>query len=221
MKKVFLAIGATTFLLLWTSLVYAQSPCSTLTDPLEIVKCEQQRAGGSSGLENNSTALVTFLRQTAASLNAASVPGGPFGILVKTSGHNCHGYSCDIICSGQGNSQRQWDVLIAGGDPGGSYPSWELLRNITVRPCEFTASVPPTPTPIPPTVDLAPILARLAALEQDLSNTKTEAYNLRLELDEVRSLISSLPPATIACTDLPEYRGRGWFGSIMSKPVCR
>ena len=50
--------------------------------------------------------------------NAAGVSGGPFGILEKASGNNCGGYSCDIICSGQGNAQKQWDVLIDGGcDP--------------------------------------------------------------------------------------------------------
>lgn len=56
--------------------------------------------------------VVTFLRDVARSLNEGGVPGGPFGILRKTTGNNCGGFSCDIICAGQGEHQRQWDVLL-------------------------------------------------------------------------------------------------------------
>ncbi|MDQ3068123.1 MAG: hypothetical protein M3R55_00150 [Acidobacteriota bacterium] len=57
------------------------------------------------------TQVVAFLSQSAKDLNAAGISGAPFGILVKPGGYNCNGYSCDILCSGNGSGQRQWDVL--------------------------------------------------------------------------------------------------------------
>ena len=78
---------------------------------------------------------VAFLRAGARDLNRASVSGGPFGILVKESGNNCGGYSCDIICSGQGSSQRQWDVLVDE-----KYARWGTPMHggeMKVRPCEI------------------------------------------------------------------------------------
>ena len=82
------------------------------------------------------TEIVQFLRQVSRDLNRAGISGGPFGILVKTSGSNCHGYSCDIICSGNGGSQRQWDVLIDAGASNGL--TWhEVGPGQTVRPCEI------------------------------------------------------------------------------------
>ncbi len=54
------------------------------------------------------TETVVFLREVARDLNAAGFSGGPMGILRKTSGNNCDGYSCDIVC----NPRREgWDVL--------------------------------------------------------------------------------------------------------------
>ena len=80
--------------------------------------------------------IVEFLRQAARDLTKAGISGGPFGILVKTSGSNCNGYSCDIICSGNGGSQRQWDVLIDSGGTNGL--TWhEVGPGQTVRPCEI------------------------------------------------------------------------------------
>ena len=55
-----------------------------------------------------------------------------FGILVKTEGNNCHGYSCDIICEGHGGSQNQYDILIDD-----QFPNWAEVDNPTVRPCEI------------------------------------------------------------------------------------
>jgi hypothetical protein len=56
--------------------------------------------------------VIAFLAGSAKDMNAAGVAGGPFGILQKRTGNNCHGYSCDIICSGEGQQQKQWDVLV-------------------------------------------------------------------------------------------------------------
>ena len=72
------------------------------------------------------------------SLNANRIGGGPFGILRKGSGSNCGGYSCDIICAGQGNSQRQWDVLSDA--EGAQTPKWsgpETVPHIRVDACEI------------------------------------------------------------------------------------
>jgi hypothetical protein len=99
--------------------------------PQGIVECQRSKFGFMGEGE-----LVAFLRAVARDLNAAGIGGGPFGILVKDSGHNCHGYSCDIICAGQGGNQRQWDVL--GDAEGAQSPGWSgPLPTIVVRPCEI------------------------------------------------------------------------------------
>jgi hypothetical protein len=82
--------------------------------------------------------MVNFLRATARTLNAKGISGGPWGILRKSSGNQCNGWSCDIICSGQGNNQTQYDVL---GDVGGTNsPGWDgphTVPNIRVDYCEI------------------------------------------------------------------------------------
>jgi hypothetical protein len=105
--------------------------CSKLSSADAIVNCNFARWGGA--LRDSET--VEFLRSTARDLNRAGISGGPFGILVKTSGANCNGYSCDIICSGQGGNQRQWDVLLDSGRGGATWH--ELGSGIAVRPCEI------------------------------------------------------------------------------------
>ena len=45
--------------------------------------------------------------------NRVGVAGGPFGLLVKESGNQCGGYSCDVVCHGEGAAQKQYDVLIS------------------------------------------------------------------------------------------------------------
>jgi hypothetical protein len=82
--------------------------------------------------------LVAFLRGSARDMNAAGLSGGPFGLLRKTSGANCAGYSCDILCSGSGTSQRQWDVL--GDADGAQTPAWigpKVWPDIRVDTCEI------------------------------------------------------------------------------------
>jgi len=86
-----------------------RSPCAHLDDPLAIIGCWiaivfDDEPGPGEHWE--------LLSNVAREFNRAGVPGGPFGILVKQSGNNCVGYSCDIICAGQGNDQEQYDVLI-------------------------------------------------------------------------------------------------------------
>jgi len=83
----------------------------------------------------NSDALVEFLRRIAINMNASGLEHGPFGVLLKPGGHNCNGYSCDVICSGQGNGQRQWDVL--GDSDGAQTPKWDRIPNIRADVCEI------------------------------------------------------------------------------------
>ena len=79
-----------------------------------IVQCERSKYGFMSR-----TDIVNFLGATATDLNTHHIPGGPFGILPKTSGNQCNGYSCDIICNG--NAQG-WDVL--GDVDNAQTPQW-------------------------------------------------------------------------------------------------
>ena len=66
--------------------------------------------------------LLDFVNRLAANLNQNGIGGGPFGALRKTAGTSCGGYSCDIVCAGEGGGQRQWDVLhdleLAGATAG-------------------------------------------------------------------------------------------------------
>jgi hypothetical protein len=78
------------------------------TDPLSILTCHRSKYPE----HMSSSQAVAFLKGSARDMNRASISQGPFGILQKKTGNNCVGYSCDIICAGQGNSQKQWDVLI-------------------------------------------------------------------------------------------------------------
>lgn len=107
-------------------------PCNS-GSPLAIVQCERAKFGHMS-----SSQTVQFLRSTAVSLTRNGIGGGPFGLLRKSGGSNCNGYSCDIICSGQGNAQKQWDVL--GDAEGAQNPGWsgpETVPHIRVDVCEI------------------------------------------------------------------------------------
>lgn len=98
--------------------------------PLSIIQCQRSKYG-----YMGSSQLVAFLVASAKDLNANGHAGGPFGLLVKTGGHNCLGFSCDILCSGNGGSQRQWDVLIDG--EGAQKPVWNEVSNIAIRTCQI------------------------------------------------------------------------------------
>lgn len=107
-------------------------PCNS-SNPQTIVECERAKYGHMS-----SSQTVQFLRSTAASLTRNGISSGPFGILRKASGSNCNGYSCDIICSGQGNAQKQWDVLSDA--EGAQNPTWSgpsTVPNIRIDVCEI------------------------------------------------------------------------------------
>jgi hypothetical protein len=105
-------------------------PCTGTEE--QIVECRRHQFPG---FMSNSQ-IVAFLRAVARDLNAAGKPYAPsYGILVKDSGTQCDGYSCDIICAGNGPGQKQWDVLI--DVQGSQSPVFDDLGpGIAVRPCE-------------------------------------------------------------------------------------
>lgn len=100
--------------------------CAHLRNPLAIVSCRFAQHGGMDHEE-----VVDFLREVAYDLNQTGISdGGGFGILIKTEGNNCSGYSCDIICEGNGPDQNQYDILIDD-----AVPNFASVDNPTVRPC--------------------------------------------------------------------------------------
>jgi hypothetical protein len=94
--------------------------------PFGIVQCRRSQYGHMSSGE-----IVSFLRGVAKDLNAAGIGGGPWGILRKTSGHNCNGYSCDFICNTRDEGH---DVLI--DSEGAQTPTWGGLKAHS-RTCEI------------------------------------------------------------------------------------
>lgn len=109
------------------------APCDS-SNPDAIVRCERNKYPG---FMNNSQ-LVDFLRATARSLNRNGIGGGPWGILRKEGGNQCNGYACDIICAGQGTSQRQVDVLsdVESGQ-GAGWGATHTYPGIRVDVCEI------------------------------------------------------------------------------------
>jgi hypothetical protein len=106
------------------------APCIS-GSPEAVVACERAKFGFMSHDQ-----MAVFIRNVARSLNASRIPGGPWGILRKDSGANCGGYSCDIICAGQGGGQRQYDVLSDIDSEQG--PKWSgPLPTIRVDVCEI------------------------------------------------------------------------------------
>jgi hypothetical protein len=106
------------------------APCNS-SEPLKIVECERAKYGHMSRSQ-----MLDFVKATTRSLNRNGISGAPFGILQKDGGTQCGGYSCDVICSGNGPGQRQWDIL--GDIEGAQTPAWggpNTLPHIVVRDC--------------------------------------------------------------------------------------
>lgn len=109
----------------------SSDPCdaSNIDTPKEIVACEREKypAGHLSKPQ-----LADLTRAISRRLNAKGIDGGPFGVLVKKSGNNCNNYSCDIVCTGNGAEQRQFDVLIDENEP-----TWrQVSGTIRIDVCE-------------------------------------------------------------------------------------
>lgn len=108
-------------------------PCIS-SNPQTIVECERAKYRGHMSHDQ----MAALMRAVARSLNANGVAGGPYGILRKTSGTNCGGYSCDVLCAGSGNGQRQYDTL--GDIDGAQSAGWSgphTMPGIRVDVCEI------------------------------------------------------------------------------------
>ncbi len=90
------------------------APCTSATSHLGVVECRRKQYGNMDQAATNA-----FLRGVAKDLNAGNFSGGVFGIYEKTSGNQCLGYSCDLICSSTGGA---WDVLYDWEGP--QTPIW-------------------------------------------------------------------------------------------------
>ena len=98
----------------------------------DIVACRKAQYGH---IEHDE--LPEFLEKVAYDLNVGGHEHAPYGRLVKDTGNNCHGYSCDIICSDANGAHRQWDVLMDEDSLQG--PVWNRVPEVAVRPCEIVA----------------------------------------------------------------------------------
>jgi len=108
--------------------------CSSQTQPFNIVQCRRAQYGAHMSPDQ----VVVFEKSVASDINKAGISGGPYGVLKKSSGASCGGYACDIICAGQGSSQKQWDIL--GDSDGAQTPAWNGpngIPNIRVDTCEI------------------------------------------------------------------------------------
>jgi hypothetical protein len=108
------------------------SSCTSPKTAIGILECQRKKYS-----HMNADQTVAFLRASAKDINALATYGAPWGVLVKTSGANCSGYSCDILCLGNGPAQIQRDVLIDA--EGSQEPVWGDPMSggsIAVRPCE-------------------------------------------------------------------------------------
>ena len=109
------------------------TPCSGLTQPFDIVKCRRAQFGAHMTPDQ----VVVFLKSVASDLNKSAIGGGSYGLLRKSAGQSCGGYSCDIICSGSGAGQKQWDMLL--DSDGAQTPLWSgphTPPNIRVDACD-------------------------------------------------------------------------------------
>lgn len=126
------------------------------------------------------------------------------GLLRKTSGNNCGGFSVDGVMKKDGSA---WDILGDGG--GANNPQWNAIDPVDpalwtapTDPQDTTIPAPPapTPTPAPPPVDLGPVLAQFEALNANikaLSDAHERQYqDLVARLNEIKAIASQTAPKT-------------------------
>lgn len=152
------------------------------------------------GAENT----VKLLRQVAAEVHG--------GLLVKTSGSNCLGYSCDIVCFSPTN---QVDVLVDAENA--ARPTWSVLdpTSVVARPCEMVTAPPPPPPP-PPGDDLAKEIEKLRGSLTGMSDHVAELNaTIRAQNETIgalRDAVLALPSCQPTFT-WPNYRLKSpWFG---------
>src|SRR5262245_1836555 len=111
----------------------AGASCSSLIDPFNIVACRRAQFGEQMTHEQ----ILMFEKSVGSDLNKSAIGGGPYGLLRKSVGQVCNGYSCDIICSGSGGGQMQWDILY--DSDGVQTPIWKgprMLPDIRLDVCD-------------------------------------------------------------------------------------
>ena len=111
----------------------AGASCSSLTEPFNIVACRRAQFGAHMTPDQ----VLVFEKRVASDLNKSSIGGGPYGLLRKSAGQICGDYSCDVLCSGSGDGQRQWDILL--DSDGEQTPVWSgphTSPNIRVDVCD-------------------------------------------------------------------------------------
>ena len=108
----------------------AGGSCTSAGTPLGVLQCRRNQFPA----HMSHSQIVQFLRVSASDINRLGSVGSPWGILEKTSGANCDGFSCDILCLGNGGGQIQRDVLIDA--EGAQTPIWGgEVANPAIRPC--------------------------------------------------------------------------------------
>lgn len=107
--------------------------CSSATQ-LGIVTCRRNQFGA----HMDPGQVVVFLKGVASDLNRVGTWGTGYGLLRKTNGSSCGGYSCDIICEGNGTSQKQYDILVdSDGSQGPIWSGPATYPSIRVDSCDL------------------------------------------------------------------------------------
>jgi hypothetical protein len=108
--------------------------CSSLAaNPQQVVACRRAQYGS----RISASQAPSLLRAIAQDLNSGT-SSSFYGLLRKTSGNNCGGFACDIVCARNGSNH--WDVLVDGPDASAGYagtasPSWQPKGSISASAC--------------------------------------------------------------------------------------
>lgn len=137
------------------------------------------------------------------------------GVLDKPAGNNCDGRAVDILIYPGG---RIFDILTdAGGSNGASWQPGDPVdaarwRAVLTDPDGGAGQPPSTPPGPVSTVDLRPVLERLAAAEGGLLNRIAEAEgDLVRRADKTDEKIDALGTSILAAVDNP-----GWLQRFFS-----
>lgn len=122
----------------------------------------------------------------------ASDPSVKGGLFVKTSGNNCGGFSCDLICYPDGKLYDIW-----GDWDNRAIPMWTLHNGLgDPARCKMQTAPPPEPEPPPSGCEecegnlktcrnnLVTCNNQKLSLEQNLGNCQTETKRLSDQLKE-------------------------------------
>jgi hypothetical protein len=109
------------------------SCASRASDPEAVVACRRAQYGA----RLSPSQAPGLLRAIAGDLNTGT-GSTSYGLLIKTSGNNCSGFACDIICRRTGD---HWDVFIDGPDASSGYsgtaaPAWTYKGTIDPARCD-------------------------------------------------------------------------------------